>query len=119
MPHDNKNDIGHDILQTDRTFEPLSSLTLDPKRYDHLLGNDLTPEQKHEFLQTLWTIMVCFVDLGFGLDPTQATCGKLLQIIEDNTLEALDSVDLEQSPYDGCKKSLPSERNEGEEGFKA
>ncbi|MEO0613723.1 MAG: hypothetical protein AAFY83_10445 [Pseudomonadota bacterium] len=40
---------------------------------------DLTEQQKREFLETLWAIMVSFVDLGFGIHPVQEVCGKLLE----------------------------------------
>lgn len=32
---------------------------------------DATPEQKQEFIDTLWQIIVAFVDLGFGIHPAQ------------------------------------------------
>jgi len=32
---------------------------------------DATPEQKQEFADTLWQIIVAFVDLGFGVHPAQ------------------------------------------------
>ncbi len=40
---------------------------------------DLTEQQKREFLETLWAIMISFVDLGFGIHPVQEVCGKLLK----------------------------------------
>lgn len=47
-------------------------LTLDVSLYeDYLENSDLTDEQKREFLQALWIIMVGFVDLGFGIHPVQ------------------------------------------------
>jgi hypothetical protein len=37
----------------------------------HLEESDLSEEQKREFIQTLWSIVVSFVDLGFGIHPLQ------------------------------------------------
>lgn len=42
------------------------ALELDPQEYMGYLGDcDLTEAQKIEFLQTLWSIMAAFVELGF------------------------------------------------------
>ena len=37
-----------------------------------LEASDLTDTQKQEFVETLWSIIVTFVDLGFGLHPVQS-----------------------------------------------
>ena len=50
------------------------SLTIDYDLYQHYLDDsDLTDEQKREFLDVLWSIIVSFVDLGFGVHPLQQT----------------------------------------------
>jgi len=55
-------------------------ITVDYERYAHFLENaDLTEDQKREFLQTLWNIIVEFVSIGFGVHPVQQAqnaCGK-------------------------------------------
>lgn len=33
--------------------------------------SDLTEDEKKEFIETLWSIVVAFVDLGFGIHPVQ------------------------------------------------
>jgi len=49
------------------------AVTVDIARYQALLdGEDLTDDQKRQFLETLWQIIVQFVDLGFGVHPLQA-----------------------------------------------
>ncbi len=61
------------------------SLTIDYDLYQHYLDNsDLTDAQKREFLDALWSIIVSFVDLGFGVHPLQqisdaneGECGQL------------------------------------------
>lgn len=40
----------------------------------HLQDSDLSDEQKREFIETLFEIMLAFVDLGFGLHPVQQAC---------------------------------------------
>ena len=48
------------------------TLTIDYALYEHLLEtSDLSDQQKREFLDTLWNIIVNFVDLGFGVHPLQ------------------------------------------------
>jgi len=47
-------------------------LTLDVALYEqYLVESDLTEDQKREFLEALWSIIVGFVDLGFGIHPVQ------------------------------------------------
>ena len=53
------------------------ALSFDYEKYaPYLEDADLTEEQKREFLETLWSIMVSFVDLGFGIHPVQQVCGQ-------------------------------------------
>jgi hypothetical protein len=40
---------------------------------------DMTDEQRIEFLQTVWRMMVTFVDLGFGIDLVQQLVPALVQ----------------------------------------
>ena len=44
---------------------------------EYLEASDLSDAEKREFIETLWSIVVSFVDLGFGLHPTQQTCGEI------------------------------------------
>jgi hypothetical protein len=56
---------------------PKATLTVDVEKYQAFLdGADMTEAQKEEFLQSLWSIIVSFVDLGFGVHPLQAVCGE-------------------------------------------
>jgi len=52
-------------------------LTLDFAAYAPYLEEcDMSEQQKREFLETLWSIMLSFVDLGFGVHPIQQACGE-------------------------------------------
>ena len=57
------------------------AVTVDYEKYEHFLETaDLSDEQKREFIAALWSIIVAFVDLGFGVHPAQQaekTCGKI------------------------------------------
>ncbi len=91
-----------------KTELPLSSLTLDAARYDeYLADSDLTEEQKQEFLEALWNIIVSFVDLGFGIDTTQAACGQLLQTVFEDSLRDSNMVKSDTLPKDFKKTAAP------------
>ncbi|MBL1438169.1 MAG: hypothetical protein COB08_018450 [Rhodobacteraceae bacterium] len=48
------------------------TLTIDWELYGKYLDeSDLSDTEKREFLETLWSIVVSFVDLGFGVHPLQ------------------------------------------------
>ena len=50
--------------------EPPLALSIDWRLYEHHLAeDDLTDQEKREFIEALWYIIVSFVDLGFGIEP--------------------------------------------------
>jgi len=52
-------------------------VAVDIKKYQTWIDNsDLSEEHKEEFLQALWSIVVTFVELGFGVHPLQEVCGQ-------------------------------------------
>lgn len=54
------------------------ALTFDVGLYEkHLEDSDLSDAEKQEFLETLWNLVVVFVDLGFGIHPVQQACGQI------------------------------------------
>lgn len=73
------------------------TLAVDVERYqEYLDGADLTDAQKQEFLQALWSIIVSFVELGFGVHPLQEVCGKTPKITGQGAKAAFDAVSSEQ-----------------------
>jgi hypothetical protein len=51
-------------------------VTLDVALYEsYLADSGMTEDQKREFLELLWSIIVGFVDLGFAIDPVQQAVG--------------------------------------------
>ena len=47
-----------------------SHFEFNPDEYRHYLeGEGLSPEQEEELLSILWTIIVQFAQMGFGIDP--------------------------------------------------
>lgn len=48
------------------------ALQLDVEYYQAFLDDeDITNAQKKELIETIWNIVVTFVDLGFGIEPVQ------------------------------------------------
>lgn len=57
--------------------KPLPTLTVDWEAYVPLLeGSKLSEEDKREFIETLWSIVVGFVDLGFSVETPPRSCGQ-------------------------------------------
>lgn len=92
-----RNDSGHKI-----NFAPAKPIiAVDVERYQaYLDGSGLTVEQKEEFLQALWSIIVTFVDLGFGVHPFQEVCGKGTKNGSDSVKQAFDTVSCDSSEDD-------------------
>lgn len=60
-------------------------VTFDVGRYEHFLEDQgLSAEQKRAMLEALWSIIVSFVDLGFGVHPVQQECGQKKEETEDS-----------------------------------
>lgn len=54
----------------------------------YLEDQDIPEEQKREIIETLWSIVVAFVDLGWQLNPRPEFCGQPLDL--KAILEAVD-----------------------------
>lgn len=71
------------------------ALTFDPQEFCHYLADsDWTQEQKVEFIEALWQIVVSFVDLGFDLHPVQRVIDTSSTLEPDSGV-VLDSPDLQ------------------------
>lgn len=79
-----------DTTGKDPTTDPngqRKALTFDPDAYRKYVAEaDLTPDQEAELLETIWVIMVGFVDLGFNILPVQQVLGG------ENAKEALGEI---------------------------
>jgi len=73
---------------------PFAALTMDWEEFaHHLEDSDLSDDQKREFIETLWSIVIAFVDLGFdvrSIDDDPAACG---QVIENRIFLPADLID--------------------------
>ena len=82
----------------------LPTLTIDWERYGRYLeDSDLSEEDKRAFIEALWSIIVSFVDMGFGINPVQEICGEV------EPLKALDpdsASDVVQSEHSNSKTAF-------------
>jgi len=46
----------------------------------YLEKSDVPDDQKRDFIEALWAIVLGFVDLGFDLNPTADICGEPLDL---------------------------------------
>lgn len=86
-------------------------LSIDWERYGaYLEESDLSDEEKIEFIKTLWSIMVSFVDLGFRISPLDQVCeqnGEIRDFITDQHAEMVECPDQsQQEPTPGKEPAL-------------
>lgn len=73
-------------------------ITVDVARYDeYLRDSGMSPEQKEEFLRAMLSIVLTFVELGFGVHPLQQVgelepCGKDEKVCDQGAKDAFDRV---------------------------
>lgn len=61
----------------ERDPTPTLAIQFDAQEFAHFLDeSDLTHEQKLEYIQTIWGIVLQFIDMGFGIHPIQQACGQ-------------------------------------------
>lgn len=69
-------------------------VTVDVEKYKAFLDDpSLSEAEKEDFLQALWSIIVTFVDLGFGVHPLQEVCAREGEHSDDELKEAFDRAD--------------------------
>ncbi len=87
-------------------------LSIDWDAYLPFLENeDISEEQKRELIEALWSIMVSFVDLGFGIHPIQQVCGQDMSLAE---LPAADVLNLDNTTSEFEQAAAPQESGQWE-----
>lgn len=82
------------------------AVRIDYERYERFLEDgDLSDEQKRRFLDALWSMIVGFVDLGFGVHPAQEFCGEFGDPPSQESAARLDML--------GCQDTKLADRFEG------
>lgn len=88
-------DHSHDIL-------PRPSLCIDWEVYAAMLeDSDLPLDQQKELIETLWSIMTTFVDLGFDLNPVTQICGELEDPLSDDPPDIVSLLEREMIGEEG------------------
>lgn len=114
----------NDALTPDLTAQVMEGLSkrpviaVDYDRYAHFLEHsDGTEEQKLEFLQAVWSIIVNIVDLGFGVHPLQQACGQVESIGRNAPSSGPDALYLkDHSITEKFEQSTDAERQPEAEG---
>ncbi|MEM9619383.1 MAG: hypothetical protein AAF936_15620 [Pseudomonadota bacterium] len=91
--------------KTEMERSALPTLGVDYELYAHYLEHsDASEEDKRALVETLWSIIMTFVDMGFGVHPVQQAqqaCGQLQEILPKPALTAPDEVKYPHG-YLGC-----------------
>lgn len=77
------------------TFEAAARriIKVDVERYQFYLDDTgMTDQQKKDFLQAMWLVMMSFVEMGFEVHPIQYVCGKASSIGNETSASELDAV---------------------------
>lgn len=76
-------------------------IKVDVERYQaYLDGTSMTDQQKRDFLQAMWLVMISFVELGFEVHPIQHACGKNTATSKECTTREFDTVGLSKPQED-------------------
>ena len=66
------------------------SLSIDWEVYAAMLDDcDATPEEQRELIETLWSIVVAFVDLGFEVTCAPESCAQAEDALSDDPPDLL------------------------------
>ena len=100
------------------------TLELDFEAYAPLLESaDISEEDKHQLIEMLWSIVVSFVQLGYGLTPVQqildarpsanSACGQLPKNRDQSPLSGSDRVEYSHSMTENFVTSACVDDEEG------
>ena len=84
----------------------MPSLQVDWEVYAQMLeASDWSDDQKREFIETIWSLVMTFVDLGYGIHPVQQACG------ESNSLDEIIKADMLSLPQSKSKTEFNKSAN--------
>lgn len=84
----------------------MPSLQVDWEVYAQMLeASDWSDAQKREFIETIWSLVMTFVDLGYGVHPVQQACG------ESNSLDEIIKADMLSLPQSKSKTAFNKSAN--------
>lgn len=81
---------------SDRSARSSQIIEIDMERYQAMLDDPaMTEEHKAQVIEALWTIIVSFVDIGYGVHPIQQACGKLTEDKDQSGAESQHALEYE------------------------
>lgn len=91
-------DIGEEFFHSDDESD-FKALTLDIDKYQSYLDDaDLSEEERTQILNSLWTIICCFVELGYSVEPLES-CGQTPSSDEHPPAPFADVIKSERNPF--------------------
>lgn len=74
------------------------SLTVDWEVYAAMLeDSDMPLDQQKELIETLWSIVVNFVDLGYEIKPSREICGEGQEVIDQDSADLVSLLNNDQT----------------------
>ena len=104
----------------DHIIEPLfTNIKIDAKRFEPYLDDpDLTQAEREELLETIYAIVLSFVDLGFGIHPIQQACEQNDIYSEIATLDLMDLLEsMPNTKDDDVEEMVKSKNNPIQQSF--
>ena len=69
------------------------SLSVDWEVYAAMLeDSDMPLDQQQELIETLWSLVVMFVDLGYGIKPVVQSCGEDQEALDQDSADLVSSL---------------------------
>jgi len=82
-----------DDLSNTFTKKAAPTLTVDWTVYASFLEDtDMTDDQKRELIETVWTLVVSFIDMGFDVRSPEDACGQDAQSDPDSDDPVVNSI---------------------------
>lgn len=98
----------NEVLSSEHGKPVRRSLELDVAYYQELFDDpSLSDAEKEQIITALWTIIVAFVELGFGVHPAQLACGQDGTNQDQSSNFNADSVDWESLTNIDTRKDAP------------
>ena len=80
-------------LSNEKPSRSTPTLTMDWEAYGHFLEeSDLSDAEKRELIETMWSIVIGFVDLGFVVRSPDQACGQDAQAGAHRCGDVIDSL---------------------------
>lgn len=91
---------------------------LDVERFRPYLAElELSEDQERQFLEALWSIMLTFVELGFGVDSVQQLFPALDDFSLPDSEDRLDRMEQPETCAGDLKECFEDASREGKDGY--